>query len=208
MDLCNDLLPNTNVLFISNLIAVTIFIGIHLVFLGYPRRQCTMLQAGRLQVRVPLRSFNFFNLPNPSSCTMALGFTQPLTEMSTGKSFLGGRGVKICRLTRKFGIFDISQSHRPPRPVTGIALLCFNDSFSNPDYVVLNVLMISVSRKNLEGSGRGIIEGTEGNHVDSNWTSPVCKGKHIQPWEGLKHCRDWANSGCPDKLLSGEKKKV
>jgi hypothetical protein len=26
---------------------------------------------------------NFFNLPNPSSRTMASGFTQPLTEMST-----------------------------------------------------------------------------------------------------------------------------
>jgi hypothetical protein len=25
----------------------------------------------------------FFNLPNPSSCTMALGLTQPLTETST-----------------------------------------------------------------------------------------------------------------------------
>jgi hypothetical protein len=27
----------------------------------------------------------FFNLPNPSSRTMALGSTQPLTEMSTRK---------------------------------------------------------------------------------------------------------------------------
>jgi hypothetical protein len=26
---------------------------------------------------------DFFNLPNPSSCTMALGLTQPVTEMST-----------------------------------------------------------------------------------------------------------------------------
>jgi hypothetical protein len=29
---------------------------------------------------------DFFNLPNPSSRTMALGPTQPLTEMSTRKS--------------------------------------------------------------------------------------------------------------------------
>jgi hypothetical protein len=29
----------------------------------------------------------FFNLPNPSSRTVALGFTQPLTEMKTRKSF-------------------------------------------------------------------------------------------------------------------------
>jgi hypothetical protein len=44
----------------------------------------TMLQAGRPRVRVPMRSLGFFfNLPNPSSRTMALGSTQPLTEMST-----------------------------------------------------------------------------------------------------------------------------
>jgi hypothetical protein len=39
-----------------------------------------MLQAWRLQVRFPMKSF--INSPNPSSRTMALGSTQPLTEMS------------------------------------------------------------------------------------------------------------------------------
>jgi hypothetical protein len=38
-----------------------------------------MLQAGRSRVRLPMRSLNFFNLPNPSSHTMALVLTQPLT---------------------------------------------------------------------------------------------------------------------------------
>jgi hypothetical protein len=32
---------------------------------------------------IPKRSLDFFNLLNPSSRTMALGLTQPLTEMST-----------------------------------------------------------------------------------------------------------------------------
>jgi hypothetical protein len=41
-----------------------------------------MLQAGRSPVRVP-DEVDFFSLPNPSSRTMALGSTQPLTEMST-----------------------------------------------------------------------------------------------------------------------------
>jgi hypothetical protein len=43
-----------------------------------------MLQAGGSPVQVP-DEVDFFNLPNPSSRTMALGSTQPLTEMSTRK---------------------------------------------------------------------------------------------------------------------------
>jgi hypothetical protein len=41
-----------------------------------------MLQAGRSLVRVPDK-VDFFNVPNPSSHTMALGSTQPLTDVST-----------------------------------------------------------------------------------------------------------------------------
>jgi hypothetical protein len=44
-----------------------------------------MLQAGRSSVRV-LDEVDFFNLPNPSSRSMALGSTQPLTEISTRKT--------------------------------------------------------------------------------------------------------------------------
>jgi hypothetical protein len=40
-----------------------------------------MLQAGRSPVQVPDK-VDFINLPNPSSRTMALGWTQPLTKMS------------------------------------------------------------------------------------------------------------------------------
>jgi hypothetical protein len=40
------------------------------------------LQAGRSPVRVQ-GEVQFFNLPNSSSRIMALGSTQPLTEMST-----------------------------------------------------------------------------------------------------------------------------
>jgi hypothetical protein len=48
-----------------------------------------MLQAGRSFVRIP-DEVDFFNLPNPSSRTMALGSTQPLTEMST-RNIPGGK---------------------------------------------------------------------------------------------------------------------
>jgi hypothetical protein len=48
-----------------------------------------MLQAGRSSVRVP-DVVDFFNLPNPSSCTMVLGSTQPLTQVST-RNLPGGK---------------------------------------------------------------------------------------------------------------------
>jgi hypothetical protein len=49
----------------------------------------TMLQAGRSRVRFPIVT-GFFNWPNPSSRTMALGPTQPLTEMSA-RNLPGGK---------------------------------------------------------------------------------------------------------------------
>jgi hypothetical protein len=40
---------------------------------------------------IPDAVLGFFNLPNPSSCTMSLGSTQPLTEMCT-RNLHGGKG--------------------------------------------------------------------------------------------------------------------
>jgi hypothetical protein len=81
-----------------------------------------------------MRPLNIFNLHVPSTPNMALGFTQPLTEMST-KNLPEDRE----RPTRKddnltatcdptdFIIWDHQclKSYRPPRSVTGIALLLF-----------------------------------------------------------------------------------
>jgi hypothetical protein len=43
-----------------------------------------------------LDEVDFFNLPNPYSHSMALGSTQPLTEMST-RNLLGGKGLSACK---------------------------------------------------------------------------------------------------------------
>jgi hypothetical protein len=64
----------------------------------------TMLRAGRSPVRVP-DEVDFFNLPNPSSRTMALGSTQPLTEMST-RNFPGGKKRPARRADNLVAIYE------------------------------------------------------------------------------------------------------
>jgi hypothetical protein len=71
-----------------------------IVFLNSPLELTfwiTYVQAGRPPVPVPDEVY-FFKLSNPSSCTMALGSTQPLTEMSTG-NLLGIKSGRHVRLT-------------------------------------------------------------------------------------------------------------
>jgi hypothetical protein len=94
-----------------------------------------MLQAGRSPVRVP-DEVDFFNLPNPSSSTMALGSTQPLTKMST-KIFPGGktrpaRGAlppSVCRMSKNVGAST-------SRNLKGLHSL-YRDSFTIP-YSLIN----------------------------------------------------------------------
>jgi hypothetical protein len=65
---------------------------------------------------------------------MALGSTQPLTEMST-KNLPGGNGPpahkanisppSVSRLSRKCGHLDVSQQHGPPWPLKEVDLFTF-----------------------------------------------------------------------------------
>jgi hypothetical protein len=84
-----------------------------------------------------LDGVDFFNLPNSSSCTMGLGLTQPLKEMTT-RILPGGAGkgrparkadnlTTICEpsVYRKCGNLEVLQLYGPSRPVTEIALPLF-----------------------------------------------------------------------------------
>jgi hypothetical protein len=63
-----------------------------------------MLQTGRSPVRIP-DEVDFFNLPNPSSFTMSLGSTQPLTKIST-RNLPGGKKRPARRADKLIAIYE------------------------------------------------------------------------------------------------------
>jgi hypothetical protein len=65
---------------------------------------CTMPQAGRSPVRVS-DEVDFFNLSNPSSRTMALDSTQPITELST-RNVPGGKKRPARRVDKLAAIYE------------------------------------------------------------------------------------------------------
>jgi hypothetical protein len=97
----------------------------------------TMLQARRSRVRVPMRSLDFFNLPNASSRTMALESTQPLIEMSTRNlpgGVKSGRHVMLTILPPS--VSRLSTKMWEPRRLTTLWAFTayYRNSFTLPFY--------------------------------------------------------------------------
>jgi hypothetical protein len=74
----------------------------------------------------------FFNRSNPSSYTMALRSTQPLTEIST-KNLLGGKGWPARKADNLTAICEpIVYKMWEPRRLTTLwaSMACYRDSFT------------------------------------------------------------------------------
>jgi hypothetical protein len=95
---------------------------------------CTALQTGRPAGSIHDGVIGIFHWHNPSGCTMALGSTQPLTEMSTrnicwGVKVAGASGWQPYHLhvptVLKSGSLNLLEPPGPARACTGTALPCF-----------------------------------------------------------------------------------
>jgi hypothetical protein len=107
-----------------------------------------MLQARRSRVRFPIRLLNSFSLGNPSSRTMALGSTQPLTEMSTS-NLPGGKGRPARKADKLTAICElIVWKMWEPRRLTALlaSAACYRANFtlfySNRLHVIICLLVV------------------------------------------------------------------
>jgi hypothetical protein len=92
-----------------------------------------MIQAEKSRIRNPMRWMNFFNWFNPSGSTRPRGLLSLWHKwVREAEQFFWGVRRGLCvvlttlrsfvsRLSRQ--CLDLSQTYRPPRPITGIALL-------------------------------------------------------------------------------------
>jgi hypothetical protein len=81
---------------------------------------------------IPVEVIGYFNWPNPSSWTIALGSTQPPTEMST-RNLPGGKGWLMCEADNLTAICEpiVWKMLELQRLTTLWAFMaCYRDSFT------------------------------------------------------------------------------
>jgi hypothetical protein len=81
---------------------------------------------------IPDEVIGFFNWPNPSSRTMAIGSTQPLTKMST-RNLPEGKGWPVPKANNLTAICEpIVQKMWESRRLTSLcaSTACYRDSFA------------------------------------------------------------------------------
>jgi hypothetical protein len=76
---------------------------------------------------IPDEVIGFFNWPKPSSRTMALGLTQPLTEMST-RNLPGAKGRPVRKADNFTAICEPMGALMSHNPLASTA--CYRDSFT------------------------------------------------------------------------------
>jgi hypothetical protein len=105
-----------------------------------------MIQVGRSRVQFPMRSLDFSNSPTPSSRTMALGSTQPLTEMSTG-NLPGGKGRPALKADLTAICEQIFYKMWEPRRLTALwaSTACYRDSFTFFTFISLSVPSLAIA---------------------------------------------------------------
>jgi hypothetical protein len=110
-----------------------------------------MLQAASSRVRFSMKpSDSFFNLPNPSSCTMGLGCTQSLTKVSTRPDiFLRGKERPARRADNLTAICEptVYEMWKPQHPTNLWACYMENvySHFCNDPLIAPSHLHLSVS---------------------------------------------------------------
>jgi hypothetical protein len=129
----------------------------------------TTLQAGRSRDRIP-NEVDFFNLFNPSSRTMALGSTQPLTEMST-RNILGGEGRPARKADNFTAICEpIVYKMWEPQHLTTlwVSTARYRDSFTFTLY-----LYIFMSKIILTAFPRSLLPGSDSTEMKEHYWDPL-----------------------------------